>query len=131
MPNDSPTKTSGCCGCLAVSFLIGLLAMVVILSLSDSSTKPKTQEEVREAQLKKHFSSWDGSHRGVSKLIKASMNDPDSYEHVETLYRDNGDHLVVKTTFRGKNAFGGKVINWVRAKVDLDGNVLLVIEQGP
>jgi hypothetical protein len=59
------------------------------------------------------------------------MNDPKSYEHVETRYADKGDHLIVKTTFRGKNAFGGVVPNWVIAKTDLDGNVLEVIAQGP
>ena len=58
------------------------------------------------------------------------MNDPGSYEHVETVYGDMGNHLVVRTTFRGKNAFGGVVSNWVKAKTDLDGNVLEVIEQG-
>jgi hypothetical protein len=59
------------------------------------------------------------------------MNDPDSYDHVETRYSDKGDHLIVKTTFRGKNAFGGVVKNWVIAKVDLNGNVIEVISQGP
>jgi hypothetical protein len=59
------------------------------------------------------------------------MNDPDSYKHVETVYSDMGDYLVVRTTFRGKNAFGGVVTNWIKAKVDLNGNVISVIEQGP
>ena len=59
------------------------------------------------------------------------MNDPDSYDHFETVYWDKGDHLIVRTTFRGKNAFGGVVKNWVKAKVDLNGNVIEVIEQGP
>ena len=66
----------------------------------------------------------------LTKVIKGSMNDPGSYEHVETVSWDMGDHLVVRTTFRGKNAFGGVVSNWVKAKTDLDGNVLEVIEQG-
>jgi len=57
------------------------------------------------------------------------MNDPDSYDHVETVYWDKGDHLIVRTTFRGKNAFGGIVRNSTRAKVDLDGNVIAILEQ--
>lgn len=67
----------------------------------------------------------------MTKLIKKSMNDPSSYEHVETVYWDEGDYLIVKTTFRGKNAFGGIVKNWVKAKVDLNGNVINVISQSP
>ena len=84
----------------------------------------------RKKRLEGGFSAWDGSHRGLTKVIKESMNDPKSYEHAETKYWDMGDHLVVTTTFRGKNAFGGVVKNWVKAKTDLDGNVLEVIEQG-
>lgn len=88
------------------------------------------KDAARKKRLEGGFSAWDGSHRGLTKVIKESMNDPKSYEHVETKYWDMGDHLVVTTTFRGKNAFGGVVKNWVKARTDLDGNVLEVIEQG-
>jgi hypothetical protein len=98
---------------------------------SSTPAKPKTAEGSRKERLERGFSAWDGSHRGLTKVIKESMNDPKSYEHVETRYADKGDHLIVKTTFRGKNAFGGVVPNWVIAKTDLDGNVLEVIAQGP
>ena len=56
------------------------------------------------------------------------MNDPDSYEHDETRYIDNGDHLVVITSFRGKNAFGGVVRNAVTAKTDMNCTVIEIIE---
>ncbi len=59
------------------------------------------------------------------------MNDPDSYDHVETVYWDMGDYLVVRTTYRGKNAFGGVVVNWVKAKVNLDGNIIEITETYP
>lgn len=115
--------------------VVGLLILLAVGSTDSggggSSSKPKTQEELRKERLEKGFSAWDGSHRGLTKVIKASMNDPDSYDHVETVYWDKGDHLIVRTTFRGKNAFGGVVKNWVKAKVDMDGNVIAVIEQGP
>ncbi len=116
--------------------LIGLIVLALGSTDSNSSSsskpsKPKTKEEIRKEKIEEHFSAWDGSHRGLTKLIKKSMNDPDSYDHVETRYSDKGDHLIVKTTFRGKNAFGGVVKNWVIAKVDLDGNVIEVISQGP
>jgi len=59
------------------------------------------------------------------------MNDPDSYQHDETRYVDKGDHLIVYTSLRGKNAFGGVVRNTVVTKVDLQGNVVEIISQGP
>ena len=90
------------------------------------SVKQKTPEEIRKERIEGGFSAWDGSHRGLEKLIKKTMNDPDSYQHEETSYSDKGDYLLVKTTFRGKNAFGGVVKNWVIAKADLSGNMYLV-----
>nr|NQU93701.1 hypothetical protein [Bacteroidota bacterium] len=74
------------------------------------------------------FNAWDGSHIGLTRYIKNNMNDPDSYEHIETKYWDMVDHLVVLTRFRGENPFGGKVINSIKAKVDLQGSVLEIID---
>ena len=85
--------------------------------------KKKEQEE-RQKRIERGFSAWDGSHRQLTRAIKAQMNDPDSYQHDTTRYGDRGDHLVVETTFRGRNAFGGMIRHTVRAKVDLDGNIL-------
>ncbi len=91
----------------------------------------RTVEETHEDELAKCFREWNGAHRNLEKLVKQSMNDSNSYEHVETRYSDNGDHLIVRTTFRGKNAFGGVVKNSVTAKTDLKCNVVQVIEQKP
>lgn len=77
----------------------------------------------RRELIENQFSGWDGSHRSVVKKIKDGMNDPDSYQHVETRYVDMGDYLRVTTSFRGKNKFGGVVKNTVFAKVDLHANV--------
>ncbi|WP_372719940.1 hypothetical protein [Novipirellula sp.] len=115
------------------------LAMLVMAFLALGSTDttsttpstPKTPEQLRTEQIEKEFSAWDGSHRGLTQVIKKSMNDPKSYEHVETRYIDKGDHLIVTTEFRGKNAFGGVVKNSVIAKVDLNGNVVEIIAQSP
>jgi len=106
---------------------------VLFASFEESSAMNyvKDIEKKRKELLDKQFSGWDGSHIELTKIIKKSMNDPNSYEHVETVYWDMGDHLVVRTTFRGKNAFGGVVKNWVKAKADINtGHVIEVIEQG-
>ncbi|MDH5524484.1 MAG: hypothetical protein OEY01_10905 [Desulfobulbaceae bacterium] len=98
--------------------------------ITEKERKLKAETE-RNNQIEKQFSGWDNSHRNLEKVIKKSMNDPSSYEHVKTNYWDKGGYLIVQTTFRGKNAFGAVVKNWVKAKVDLHGNVLNIIEQGP
>lgn len=67
--------------------------------------RAEAEEEKRKEMLSEQFSTWDGSHIQLTKVIKASMNDPKSYEHVETVYWDRQDHLIVSTTFRGKKRF--------------------------
>lgn len=91
--------------------------------------KLEAEANARTEMIEKQFSAWDGSHIKLTRLIKDSMNDPDSYEHVETKYWDIKDHLIVNTTFRGKNAFGGTVKNTVKAKVSLDGENVEILEQ--
>jgi len=129
---EQDLKTIGI-GCLILIALIVIFSLFSSLfsSLSSSPLSSQTQKETRKEQIEKIFSVWDGSNYGLTKHIKRSMNDPDSYEHVETVYWDKGDYLLVKTTFRGKNAFGGVVKNWVTAKVNLQGNVTGVISKGP
>jgi hypothetical protein len=135
----APTKakTSPIAGGVAFLIIVAVCAGICTQGFnfggrsSSSSSTPKTPEEMRKEQIERHFSAWDGSHRGLTEYIKKTMNDPDSYEHDETRYTDKGDHLIVHTKFRGKNAFGGVVRNSVIAKVDLNGNVLEIISQGP
>ena len=65
------------------------------------------------------------------KHIRQSMNDADSFEHVDTKYWEFKDHIVVSMRFRGTNAFGAKVLNAVKAKVSLDGSELEILETLP
>jgi len=85
----------------------------------------------REKTIKRQFSALDGSHKKLENFIKQTMKDPNSYEHVKTEYRDMDTYLLVKTTFRGRNSFGGVVINSVEAVIDIDGNVLKTTNNSP
>lgn len=81
-----------------------------------------------QKKVEAQFSGWDGSHRQFERLIKDAMNDPGSYEHVETKYIDKGSYIRVFCTFRGKNAFGGIVKNTKVADFDLNGNFLKEVQ---
>ena len=121
-----------------------LILVIVAFNPFGTPDKPKTETPPRELTkeekealvakertetIEKGFSSWDGSHIKLTEIIKEHMNDEKSYEHVKTLYWDNGDYITVKATFRGANAFGAKVLSTVTAKCSFDGDVLEVIEQ--
>ncbi len=81
--------------------------------------------ELRREALQRQFHPWDGSHMAVEERIKASMNDPASYKHVQTRFEDVGPGagLWVHTTFRGTNALGAVVTNTARAHVNESGAV--------
>jgi hypothetical protein len=118
---------------LAILFVCGFL--ITMCAIKDKpekpaeSPKPKTAAELRKEEIEKCFSAWDGSHNNLELLVKKSMNDPESYEHDQTTYSDKGDHLIVKMTFRGKNAFGGVVKSTVIAKTALNCNVTEIISE--
>lgn len=88
----------------------------------------KAAAEKRRKNIEAQFSAYDGSHRNLEKAIKSSMNDEDSYNHIETTLVDRGDHLIISTTFSGKNSFNATVKNIVRAKVTLNGDILEIIQ---
>jgi len=70
-------------------------------------------------------SSWDGSCTPVVRYIKNEMNDPESFEHDKTFVTPllNGN-FEVKTIFRGKNAFGGKVKSSCFSEVTSTGAIV-------
>ena len=76
----------------------------------------------------KCMSSWDGSCIPVVEYVKAHMNDPESFEHVETRYTNKGDYFLIMMSFRGKNAFGGVVLNNIKVRVNSECNVIAVEE---
>ena len=107
------------------------VALTTVACLGDSTPRNAdgSLKTERQIKLEKTFDAWDGSHIKLTKLIKSNMIDPSSYEHVETLYRDDKNSIFVRTKYRGKNAFGGKVTNTVEANVSIRGNVIDVISQ--
>lgn len=89
----------------------------------------KAQSDKKKKDFEKNcFSSWDGSHRELVKLVKANMNDKKSFEHEKTTYTTLDDYAVVIMQFRGKNAFGNMVLNTVKAKVSYNCEVLEIME---
>lgn len=113
---------------------VALATVIIIIIVAWAiwpESKKVTPELSRKERIERAFHPWDGSHPALEQYIRKNMNDPDSYKHVETKYWDNDETIVVQTTFRGKNAFGGVVTNSVKARVSLDGKVLEIIEQNP
>ena len=116
--------------------LIILFVLYYTCSDSDNGTDEETKvealspEEIQKKKSEDQFHPWDGSHIKLERYIKTElMNDPDSYDHVESGYTVEDGKLYVMVTFRGNNAFGGKVKNKVLAICDKEnGDVIEIVE---
>lgn len=97
---------------------------------------------VHQKWIESQFSEWDSSHRNLVKLVKESMNDPKSFEHVETKYliierQDQIDKmgrgaigdLFIYMKFRGANAFGGIILSEVSAIAEYETNTIIILSE--
>lgn len=120
-------------GCLILFLILFVPSLAIgIYTAYNTGPAPTTPAEKRTAQIKKQFSSWDGSHIALASFVKKSMHDPDSFKHVSSEYFDLGnDRIIVSMKFRGTNAFGALVTNNIQAECDLDGNVIKITPKEP
>jgi hypothetical protein len=79
-----------------------------------------------QARIKKGFGFY-GEHKELTKMIKAEMTDPNSFELVACNWFDMDDHIVVIQEYRGRNQLGGMAVESVKAKCGLDGEVLQIM----
>ena len=68
----------------------------------------------------------NGAHKNLRAYVLKSLKDPDSFQHVKSVYNDNGDHIVVEMRYRGKNSFGAVVPEAVRARCTIAGDCTLL-----
>lgn len=126
--NTKPEPTKIGCG----TIILGLFIFSILYGIFDDHkerskpVKPKTAEELRQEQLAPAFSAWNGSHINLTNYVKSNLKDPDSYEHIKTTYKDNGETLTIYMRYRAKNSFGGYVVNSAVATAQIDGTLVSV-----
>lgn len=104
-------------------WIIGAVIIIFIgvIGYSVYSSKPNKDEPIAVADM---FSP-DVSSTMLERAIKKTMDDPDSYQHVETTHTVDADRIYVKTTFRGKNKLGALVLTKAEGVLDKsDGHVI-------
>ncbi|WP_249552742.1 hypothetical protein [Shewanella sp. 8A] len=115
----------------AITGVLSIVLVIVIIGIfysSDNSELKNDASASHQQTVNRQFSSWDGSHSGLVKVVKANLKDPSSFEHIKTQYVDKYNYLVVTMQYRGKNSFGAVVTEEVVAKTDMNGNVLEIIK---
>lgn len=82
--------------------------------------------ERRNHLVNRQFATFNGSNAFLVNFIKKRMNDPKSFEHINTSYKDKGSYIDVYMKFRGINAQGVLVLNQIKAKMSINGEVISV-----
>lgn len=85
--------------------IISIVTVILFLYYLSASKDPNYTSETVNPNSE-YFSGWNGSNPQFVDYIKDRMNDPSSFEHVETRYNDDGSNLKLYMKYRGKNGFG-------------------------
>jgi hypothetical protein len=92
-----------------------------IITKSNYSNNSKSSSNYLAEQW---MSDYDGSIFEFEYQVKKLLDDPSSFEHVETSYSEQGLETKVRMKFRAKNKFGAKVLNQADALLNTnDGTV--------
>ena len=66
----------------------------------------------------------NGEHKNLTLFIKSIMNDPSSFEFVSCSYTMHTNYLTVYENFRERNIFNAKILNRIKANIDLTGHII-------
>jgi len=87
------------------------------------------EERRREKEINEQFNPWDDSHYNLEQSIKKTMTHPESYQHIYTRYSEKKDHLLVTTTYHGKNRLNKPIKSTITAKITLYGKIEKIVSQ--
>lgn len=97
----------------------------------------KRLEQARRSNIRLTFkntlSLWDGSLNSLVIAVKETMHNPNSFEHVKTVFAvksfDGNGEILVSMTFRGSNMYGAIVTQTVQAICTPNGKILNILEE--
>ncbi|MBP0903561.1 hypothetical protein ACFSKN_01545 [Mariniflexile gromovii] len=125
---NGPTPKGFNKGCAITIILSVIVIGILVKTCSNEPKSTLTKKEIHQQNIEKLFSGWDGSHIKLTEQIKEALNDPNSYEHIETRYKDMDSFLTVYSTFTAKNGFGGTLKKEVIVTSDTLGNIIEVLK---
>ncbi len=96
------------------------IATAIAEPVSPADQAAKAAQKAEDTRKGFHcLDTFNGSHRGVEKYVKANLRDPDSYDHIETRISpvsNKGEHVLIMK-YRAKNGFGGMNVESLVATV--------------
>lgn len=116
-------------GIIVVAIIIICTLFSALFSTCDDDNEPElTEVEIRQQKIRHLFHPWKGYHYNLTETVKSAINDPNSFEHLDTKYLDKDSVLEVHMDFTEKNGFGGRVRHQIIVLSDLEGNIVKIIK---
>ncbi|MXZ54644.1 MAG: hypothetical protein F4Z14_00505 [Gammaproteobacteria bacterium] len=110
------------------------LSCAVCFLPGDKPETTRTPADSVQEKIDAQFSPWDGSHRRLVSEVQRRLNDPGSFEHLETKTLKGTGYpktFIVRMEYTAKNAFGGRVRKYVLVEVSVDtGQIVEVLGEG-
>ena len=114
--------------------LINAKSTAMLQDHERSLQKKAARDAELQEKINAQFSPWDGSHRGLVEQVKRILNDPSSFEHLETKTLRGGswpETFLVRMDYTAKNAFGGRLRKFVLVEVSSEsGLIIKVLNEG-
>lgn len=147
-----PVSKSNKIGCTVILILAVFIGFIAGLgTCNDENNKQVPKVLTRLDSIKTQFDTITGECLPVFNKLNTELNDPHSYEHIQTKYIDFREHqevletlkgahpnwfkpnglldknsnaIYILTEFRAKNAFGALIKGSADAIIDIDGNLI-------
>lgn len=111
---------------LKLSVLFSVIAMILIIA-SSCEEKP-TKVQLHRKQVESLFYYSGGPHKTAFSYVQKQLNDPESLENIDCVWvEDTTTNIItVHWEFSAKNAFGGRLREYVVFDSDTLGNIVKV-----
>ena len=109
----------------AFALFCGLSSMMIadVGTVEAPATSPPIFQSDEDTLIARQFTLW-GTHTKLIEYVKEGMHNPNSFQHVDTLYIKNNTYISVTMTYRGTNAFGGIVTETITRRFTYEGEML-------
>lgn len=113
--------------CAMTVCVLGLFRSALASPEQRAEWSAEQAEASRRKEIEAAFSPWDGAHIELKKIIKSVMQDPGSFECIDSHWIDmvNGN-IKVTMVYAGTNAYGARVQESITAECRVSGEVVRV-----
>ncbi len=126
--------TRGVIAGVSLFMILGSVCAVCIDATKDDTQVENTPVDPTQEKIDAQFSKWDASHKNLVAMVERALNDPGSFEHIETKTMKGTNYpktFIVRMDYSAKNVFGGRVRHYVIAEVTLEGGAIYqVLDEG-